>query len=181
MRIITLKMIMDAIKSYSSMNRGLAIFFIVIIILILACITAVSPVIAVLGFFLLPLFAFAAFKILKDSCRTRKSLKKRDFYIISSTCSEKTITYNADGEVYNLTFQNGAKIVMNIENTVFFDDSEGKTLCRAYNKLLVGDSFYLVYENNNDIPILIIPKKQCRLDMRGFWNDGGIIRPVKSK
>lgn len=181
MKTITLKMIIDEMKSHSSTNRGLAIFLIIIIILLTSGLFVVNPFIALLGAVLVIAFAFGTFKTLQESRRTRLSVKKRDFFIISSNCSDKDITYDSDGDVYNLTFQNGAKVIMSIGNTVFWGDPNAKILSDAYSGTLPGDSFYLVYENENDTPLFIIPQKYCQLDMRGFWDDGGIIRPIKSK
>ena len=53
-------------------------------------------------------------------------------------------------------------------------------VCAILNKDVLPD-ITVVYENENDTPLFIIPQKYCQLDMRGFWDDGGIIRPIKAK
>lgn len=178
MKIVTLQMIMDTMKEDAQTNGGCGLVFFVLVGLILAGGgAAVHPILSLV---VLGGFGFMAWKMLGSSYRTRKSLKNRSFYLIADTCREKhSESRGEDGDAYILTFENGHTHTIGYGDVGFARTQEGQEQDDEwlYNSTEPGDRFYLVYMQGAKEAEYIIPQKYCQLDMTGFVEQNGCIRP----
>lgn len=179
MKIITLQMLLDRMKDDAQTNLGCGFVFLVLVGLILAGgSAAVHPILSLI---VLGGFGWAAWHMLSSSRRLRKSVKNRSFYIIASNCTKKyTESRGEDGDAYILTFENGHAHTIGAGDTsllVVVGDGPSRNDEWLYDNTELGDRFYLVYMEGDSGAEYIIPQKYCQLDMTGFIEENGCIRP----
>ena len=176
---ITLQTLTDFFGKSSKSNRGCGFITIAIIaaILLLSVVTAVTGFIWLFIIIICPLIG-VCIASLRHGKKYKKVTNEKDFYIVTDICCEKQVFSDSDGDSYSFVFSNAGEYHCGDSFTKYYAPKYlGSDW--LYNNTHIGDRFYLLYIGEKKKPEISLPQRFCQLDMSGFTEENGVIRPKK--